>query len=160
MADFVREDCGVFKSVGAGKEVLIEIAGRNDESHRRDVFSRSIENVKSREPIGADHRAEIGLAAVRDASNVGRVPGARREFDEWISREGIGLLAFGFAARERSLRLSGLTTLLICVGKVFFYDLRNLETLYRIFSFVGLGAILLLVSWIYTRFKEQLRKYL
>jgi uncharacterized membrane protein len=76
------------------------------------------------------------------------------------SLEGIGLLALGFAARERSLRLSGLTALLICVGKVFFYDLRNLETLYRIFSFVGLGAILLLVSWIYTRFKEQLRKYL
>jgi hypothetical protein len=76
------------------------------------------------------------------------------------SLEGIGLLALGFSARERSLRLSGLTTLLICVGKVFFYDLRNLETLYRIFSFVGLGAILLLVSWIYTRFKEQLRKYL
>ena len=76
------------------------------------------------------------------------------------SLEGIGLLALGFAARERSLRLSGLTTLLMCVGKVFFYDLRNLETLYRIFSFVGLGAILLLVSWIYTRFKEQLRKYL
>jgi Predicted membrane protein (DUF2339) len=76
------------------------------------------------------------------------------------SLEGIGLLALGFAARERSLRLSGLTTLLICVGKVFFYDLRNLETLYRIFSFVGLGAILLSVSWIYTRFKEQLRKYL
>jgi uncharacterized membrane protein len=76
------------------------------------------------------------------------------------SLEGVGLLAVGFAARERSLRLSGLTLLLICVGKVFFYDLRNLETLYRIFSFVGLGAILLLVSWIYTRFKEQLRKYL
>jgi hypothetical protein len=76
------------------------------------------------------------------------------------SLEAIGLLALGFAARERSLRLSGLTMLLICVGKVFFYDLRNLETLYRIFSFVGLGAILRLVSWIYTRFKEQLRKYL
>ncbi len=76
------------------------------------------------------------------------------------SLEGIGLLALGFSARERTPRLSGLATLLICIGKVFFYDLRNLETLYRILSFVGLGAILLLVSWIYTRFKEQLRNYL
>lgn len=76
------------------------------------------------------------------------------------SLEGIGLLALGFTARERTLRLSGLAVLLICIGKVFLYDLRNLETLYRILSFVGLGAVLLLVSWIYTRFKEQLRKYL
>src|SRR5262249_28529755 len=76
------------------------------------------------------------------------------------SLEGIGLLALGFATRERTLRLSGLAMLLICIGKVFFYDLRNLETLYRIVSFIGLGAILLLVSWIYTRFKDQLSKYL
>lgn len=76
------------------------------------------------------------------------------------SPEGIGLLALGFAARERTLRLSGLALLLICIGKVFFYDLRNLETLYRILSFIGLGATLLLASLIYTRFKEQLRKYM
>jgi uncharacterized membrane protein len=76
------------------------------------------------------------------------------------SLEGIALLALGFAVRERSLRLSGLAMLLVCIGKVFFYDLRNLETLYRIFSFIGLGVILLLVSWIYTRFKAQLRNYL
>ncbi|HEY6346079.1 MAG TPA: DUF2339 domain-containing protein [Bryobacteraceae bacterium] len=76
------------------------------------------------------------------------------------SLEGIGLLALGFAARERTLRLSGLALLLLCIGKVFFYDLRNLETLYRILSFIGLGAILLLVSLIYTRFKEQLRQYI
>jgi hypothetical protein len=76
------------------------------------------------------------------------------------SLEGIALLALGFAVRERILRLSGLTLLLLCIGKLFVYDLRNLETLYRILSFIGLGVILLAVSWIYTTFKEQLRKYL
>jgi len=76
------------------------------------------------------------------------------------SMEGIALLAVGFTARDRWLRLSGLSLLLLCIGKVFFYDLRNLETLYRILSFIGLGLILLGVSWIYTRFKEQLQKLL
>ena len=76
------------------------------------------------------------------------------------SLEGIVLLAAGFAARERMLRLSGLTLLLLCIGKVFFFDLRNLETMYRILSFIGLGVVLLLVSWIYTRFREQLQRYL
>ncbi|MEP7352297.1 MAG: DUF2339 domain-containing protein [Acidobacteriota bacterium] len=74
--------------------------------------------------------------------------------------EAVTLLVAGFAVRERMLRLSGLTVLLICIGKVFFYDLRNLDTVYRILSFIGLGVCLLLVSWIYTRFKDQLQKYL
>ena len=76
------------------------------------------------------------------------------------SLEGIALLALGFALRERALRLSGLSLLLLCIGKVFFYDLRNLETIFRILSFIGLGVVLLLVSWIYTRFKDQMHKYL
>jgi uncharacterized membrane protein len=43
---------------------------------------------------------------------------------------------------------------------LFLYDLRNLETLYRILSFVALGLILLSVSWIYSRFREQVEKLL
>jgi hypothetical protein len=74
--------------------------------------------------------------------------------------EGIALLGAGFAVRERMLRLAGLALLLGCIAKLFAYDLRSLETFFRILSFIGLGVILLAVSWIYTRFKEQLRRYL
>jgi uncharacterized membrane protein len=73
---------------------------------------------------------------------------------------GVALLGSGFAARERVLRLQGLVLLLICILKLFFYDLRNLETLYRILSFVALGLILLAVSWIYTRFRDQITRLL
>jgi uncharacterized membrane protein len=38
--------------------------------------------------------------------------------------------------------------------------LRNLETLPRIFSFIVLGLLLVGVSWIYTRFRDQVRRYL
>ena len=74
--------------------------------------------------------------------------------------EGIALLGAGFAVRERMLRLAGLALLLGCIGELFAYDLRSLETFFRILSFVGLGLILLAVSWIYTRFKQQLRRFL
>jgi uncharacterized membrane protein len=74
--------------------------------------------------------------------------------------EGLSLLGAGFPLRERVLRLEGLTLLLICILKLFLYDLRNLETLYRILSFVALGLILLGVSWIYTRFRERVSRYL
>jgi len=74
--------------------------------------------------------------------------------------EGVALLGVGFPARERSLRLSGLLLFLICILKLFFYDLRNLETPYRIASFLVLGVLLLGVSWIYTQFRERIRRYL
>lgn len=74
--------------------------------------------------------------------------------------EGVALLGAGFPLRERILRLSGLLLLGVCILKVFVYDLRELEALPRIVSFVVLGLVLLGVSLIYTRFREQLRRYL
>jgi uncharacterized membrane protein len=67
--------------------------------------------------------------------------------------EGLALLAAGFAGRTRLLRFEGLFLFLVCILKLFLYDLRNLETLYRILSFGVLGLILLGVSWIYTKVK-------
>lgn len=74
--------------------------------------------------------------------------------------EGMALLAAGFALRDRVLRLSGLALLAACTGKLFFWDLRNLETLPRIMSFIVLGLLLVAVSWVYTRFRDQVRKML
>lgn len=73
---------------------------------------------------------------------------------------GASLLVVGFLSRERVLRLSGLGLLFFCIGKVFFWDLNELEMFHRILSFLVLGVILLVVSWIYTRFREQIRKLL
>ena len=74
--------------------------------------------------------------------------------------EGVALLASGFPLRDRVLRLSGLALLLVCILKLFVWDLRHLETLPRILSFFVLGLLLVGVSWIYTRFRERVQKYL
>jgi hypothetical protein len=74
--------------------------------------------------------------------------------------EGVALLAAGFPLRDRVLRLSGLLMLAACTGKLFFWDLRNLETLPRILSFIVLGLLLVAVSWVYTRFRDQVRRML
>jgi len=71
-----------------------------------------------------------------------------------------GLLAAGFPTRERLLRLSGLAVLLACIARLFVFDLPQLEELARIISFVVLGAVLLAVSWIYTRYRDRIQKYL
>jgi uncharacterized membrane protein len=74
--------------------------------------------------------------------------------------EAVVLLAAGFALRDRVLRLSGLALFLICTLKLFFWDLRNLETLPRIVSFIVLGLLLVTVSWVYTRFRDQVQRFL
>lgn len=76
------------------------------------------------------------------------------------SAEGLALLAAGFPLSDRFQRLSGLSLFLLCVLKLFLYDLRKLDTLSRILSFIALGAILVSVSFIYTRFRERLQRYL
>jgi uncharacterized membrane protein len=77
-----------------------------------------------------------------------------------LALQGLGVMATGLLARERVLRLSGLALLLGCLLKLFLYDLRELEPLPRIFSFVVLGLVLLGISWAYTRFREQIMKLL
>jgi hypothetical protein len=88
----------------------------------------------------------------------GRVSGGL--FTVALGFEGLALLGAGFPLRERILRLQGLALLLACILKLFVYDLRNLETMYRILSFIALGLIMLCVSWIYTRFREHIRRLL
>jgi uncharacterized membrane protein len=74
--------------------------------------------------------------------------------------EGAGLLVAGMAFSERVMRLSGLVLFLVCIGKAFVYDLRQLDTFSRIVSFIVLGLLLLGASWVYTRFRERIRRLL
>jgi len=62
------------------------------------------------------------------------------------------LLALGVRRRAKALRYASLVVMMIAVGKVFLYDTANLGGLYRVFSFLGLGAALLLLAWVYQRF--------
>ena len=109
-------------------------------------------------------RATVAFVALAAADTLlaallyGRVSGGL--FTVALGLEGLALLGAGFPLRERILRLQGLALLLACILKLFVYDLRNLETMYRILSFIALGLIMLSVSWIYTRFREHVRRLL
>jgi uncharacterized membrane protein len=68
---------------------------------------------------------------------------------------GAGLLLAGSAWRVRLLRLMGLGLLSLTALKVFFWDLSSLDRVYRIVSFIVLGAILLAVSYLYQRSQQR-----
>jgi uncharacterized membrane protein len=65
----------------------------------------------------------------------------------------IGLMVVGIWRRTAALRIMAIILFGITIVKIFVYDLSFLETLYRIFSFIGLGLILLIVSYLYQRYK-------
>jgi uncharacterized membrane protein len=65
---------------------------------------------------------------------------------------GTVLLGLGIVRRGRILRYAALAVMTVAVCKVFLYDTANLSDLYRVFSFLGLGASLLLLAWLYQRF--------
>jgi hypothetical protein len=66
----------------------------------------------------------------------------------------IGLMGVGILRRARTLRTIAIVLFGIAILKIFFYDLSFLETLYRIVSFLGLGIILLTVSYLYQRYRN------
>jgi uncharacterized membrane protein len=67
---------------------------------------------------------------------------------------GILLMLAGIWRRMRGLRVLGIIVLGVAILKIFIYDLSFLETLYRIFSFIGLGIILLAASYAYQRYRS------
>ena len=74
--------------------------------------------------------------------------------------QGAALLAAGFLLSARIFRVSGLLLFLLCIAKLFIYDLRELDTVSRILSFVVLGVMLMAASWVYTRFRDKLSRLL
>lgn len=68
----------------------------------------------------------------------------------------LSLTAAGFLRRRKILRISAFVLFGITILKVFLYDLSFLTTLYRIFSFIGLGVVLLGISYIYQKYKDRL----
>jgi len=61
---------------------------------------------------------------------------------------------------ERAYRWFSLVLFLLCVGRIIAVDVWNLDALGRIVSFMGLGAALLAVSFLYARHREILRRVL
>lgn len=61
------------------------------------------------------------------------------------------LLTLGFWKRSAFLRWQALVLLALTIAKVFLSDITELSQGFRIFSFLGLGALLLGVSYVYQR---------
>jgi len=74
--------------------------------------------------------------------------------------EAVLVFLFALLVHERSFRLSGLALLLLCVGKIVFVDVWGLYGFDRYITFIIMGCALLLVSFLYTRYRDTIKQYL
>jgi hypothetical protein len=74
----------------------------------------------------------------------------------------LGVAAFVFAllVGERSFRLGGLALLMLSVVKILLMDVWTLAPSDRYITLIVMGCALLLVSFLYTRFRDLFRRYL
>ncbi|MBU4138774.1 MAG: DUF2339 domain-containing protein [Euryarchaeota archaeon] len=70
--------------------------------------------------------------------------------------EAIAILVAGFRYELSFVRKIGIGLLLLTIIKVFILDLAGLKTIYRILSFLMLGAILMGASFLYSKYKDKL----
>ena len=64
---------------------------------------------------------------------------------------GVLLLVLGSRLNAISLRLASAAIVLLTVGKVFLFDMSNLEGILRALSFIGLGLVLIAIGMFYQR---------
>jgi uncharacterized membrane protein len=123
------------KLAGLGLNVLSLIA-LTLEAH--DYFSRQMTAIVFGPPATYEHHRQLDLAWNFSYSAIWLVYGA-------------GMMAFGFWKREAFVRWQALVLTAVTIGKVFVYDTWALEKIYRVISFLGLGVVLMAISYIYHR---------
>ena len=74
--------------------------------------------------------------------------------------EGVVVFLLALWIGERSYRLAGLGLLLLCVGKILVVDVWQMQGTDRYVTLIVTGGALLLVSFLYSRYREELRQYL
>ncbi len=74
--------------------------------------------------------------------------------------EGVLVFLLALAVNERSFRLTGLGLLLLCVGKVMALDAWGLQPRDRYITLIVVGVALMVVSFLYTRYRDTIRQYL
>jgi uncharacterized membrane protein len=109
----------------------------------RDFFQKDIEILSRQSGLSASHGSLYHFLNLQQMSLSGM----------WLLYSAV-LMGLGLWGKYRELRLAAITVFGLSILKIFIYDLSFLETLYRIFSFMALGVILLAVSYAYQKYRD------
>ena len=74
--------------------------------------------------------------------------------------EGMLVILLGLAVNQRSYRITGLILFLLCVCKIVLRDAWRLAERDRYITFIVLGTALTLVSVLYNKYRDSMRRLL
>lgn len=66
----------------------------------------------------------------------------------------LGLIIVGIYKKKKHLRIGAIVLFALTLVKLFFYDIADLDTISKTIVFVSLGVLLLLISFLYNKFKD------
>ncbi len=95
----------------------------------------------------------LGVTASGDSRQTGQVV-----LSAFWALSGLGAVVYGLVRDVRRFRLGGLALLALAIGKVYTYDLAELDELARVLSFIALGLLLLVGAFAYQRLHVGLAK--
>jgi uncharacterized membrane protein len=64
------------------------------------------------------------------------------------------LIGLGIWKKKKYLRIGAIALFGITLYKLFFYDISDLDTIAKTIVFVSLGALLLIISFLYNKYKQ------
>jgi uncharacterized membrane protein len=68
----------------------------------------------------------------------------------------LGLVFYGILKSNRLLRVASLFLFGVTLVKLFFYDITHLSTISKTVVFMVLGILLLTISFIYNKYRDQI----
>ena len=77
---------------------------------------------------------------------------------EWAVA-GLVVWVLALWAKERSFRLTGLALVLLSVGKIVFWDIWQFNDARRYIALIAVSLILLILSFLYGKYREAMREY-
>ena len=101
--------------------------------------------------VGFVYAASLVIVDVLEGEEIGRSQTAQVALSMFWAGVGLAAIVVGLVRDIRELRIGGLILLGIGVVKVFIYDLAELDSLYRVLSFIVVGLVLLAGAYAYQR---------
>ena len=72
--------------------------------------------------------------------------------------ESLVLIVVGIGMGKKHLRIGAISLFSVTLVKLFFYDIASLDTIAKTIVFVSLGILLLIISFLYNKFKSRISK--
>ncbi len=76
-----------------------------------------------------------------------------------IAAYAVALVAAGVTTRTAVNRALGLGLIAAVVAKLYLYDVWQIGRMYRVAAFAGLGILLLVMSYLYSRFRGSIESW-